>query len=209
MSYDVGDILPGTVVKLHILLTVLLTQCAALFWDRAVPYFPIEVSRTAAAGPRALAFFRVGMLSLGMTLWSCGLLRAPYIAGWLSLIAIALFDDVHYRVLHSLSVAALGCSALAMLSHSTQWGHDVYYMSMAGTLHLLRWASKLAAMLIFEPWPHRSIPLITALVKKVMRLHDAILYRGHPASAGTLFVFRCCGVLQWVVFYLLSATLHA
>jgi hypothetical protein len=45
---DAGGVAMTTLVKIHILVTVLATQFISLFVERGLPYFPIEISRSAA-----------------------------------------------------------------------------------------------------------------------------------------------------------------
>ena len=48
-------------MKNYLLAVIVLTQFSALFIDQKVPYFPIEISRTAASRPVAYTIFISGI----------------------------------------------------------------------------------------------------------------------------------------------------
>jgi hypothetical protein len=203
-------------VKLHLLFTVVATQLTALFVDRAVPYFPIEVSRTAAAGPWSQRVFTAGVLSLGGTLLvTGGGANASTLAIWLSLVVIALFDDVYHWTLHMLGVAGLGATVATLLVGSRHWQHDTCVLGLAAVLYLARLAMKALAVWHFEPhdprWsPDASPDALLYPLQHCFRLSQDIMYHGGGGghAEATLLVFRLCGVLQWVVFWLFSELLH-
>lgn len=93
-------------VKGHLLAVVLATQVSALIWGK-VPYFPIEISRTAASGAIPLTVFRVGVASSILTLLLARSLNPLTCSVWLCLTVICVFDDVNFWALHMLGVGGM------------------------------------------------------------------------------------------------------
>lgn len=81
-------------VKIHLLVLVILIQTIALLnTTSALPYFPIEVSRTAECGELNQWIFPLGVLSLGLTMYLTNYLKAKYSIAWFGLLLLAWFDD--------------------------------------------------------------------------------------------------------------------
>ena len=102
--------------KLHTVCVIVLIWICALFVDKKVPYFPIEISRTAASGPAAHSVFIWGTLSVGPTLlfetYKLGtqgvdmfrlVLGNPMLL-WPIVLCIAWFDDTRHFFLHNFAV---------------------------------------------------------------------------------------------------------
>ena len=92
--------------RVHMLITVLSMINNALFIEKKLPYFPIELSRMAASGPTANLVFRC-----------CTLLPTTYVFDGppspttlllcLSIAIVALFDDVRSLAIHMLGVLGI------------------------------------------------------------------------------------------------------
>ena len=188
-------------VRFHLFATVVCVQVAALLVDRRVPYWPIEVSRTAASGPAAFTVFVVGAATLGVTLYQTATLCATTAALWLALLVIALFDDVSFFEAHMGGVAALAAVAVAA---AVQAGRGAVVPLGAGAaLYLFRVVIKVAAVLAYErlptlDWRRPASLALVARHAQLIMLHGARVCR---SPAETMPAFYLGGVLQWVVFY--------
>src|SRR5580700_7675823 len=90
-------------VKLHLLATIVITQVIALY-DGQVPYFPIEISRTAASSTNAKNALAVGFGLLIVTLFFTRSLNDITVAIWVGLMFVALIPDTLNWWLHMLGV---------------------------------------------------------------------------------------------------------
>lgn len=198
-------------VKLHLACTVLATLLAAVLVDRRVPYFPIEVSRAAASGPVASWALRWGARTLGVTLLATDSFTATTTALWISLSAIALFDDVRFWAAHMGGV--VGLFAVAILA-ATSRGRGAALPLLAGVLlYALRLVFKVAAIVFYEMPAAPPLQTLARLLvdgetrEIVFRRSMAVMFHGAKACADpahTLPMFQLGGVLQWVVFYVLA-----
>src|SRR5271156_743426 len=89
-------------LKLHLFVTIVLTQLAALFYVgpyASLPYFPIEISRTAATNPLSKIILLVGLVTsfVHLPFYNRGV--ELYIA-WMGMVILAVFDDVTYWSIH-------------------------------------------------------------------------------------------------------------
>ena len=182
------------VLKIHLLVTIVATQLVALFYERSsVPYFPIEISRTAASGPLALGTFRIGIGSLILSLVWTGHVTHITLGLWVCLSTVALFDDVSNWT-HMVGVAGIFLHmALQALSNEP--------LPILGALviYCLRFALDMVTLIVYEDCPLSP----TQLAAK----HKEIMYNGAPACKRpdvTLQVYRLGGVMQWIAFYSLS-----
>jgi len=202
------------VIKAHVLATIVATQIVALLVDRSVPYFPIEVSRTAASGPTALCTMRVGfVLLLPVLVWQQQL-TMPTLWLWAALVCIAVADDVRYWTVHMLGVAMM----LPPLVVGA-WSRSAMVPVLVGvSLYLFRLVIKTTVLIVYEvpvgeqraQYKQGIQTWLRWLVAKVMERGMAVMYRGadacqHPSVV--MPVFKICGVLQWVAFYCLSLAL--
>lgn len=182
------------VVKVHLLVTIIATQLVALFYDRKVPYFPIEISRTAASGQTSLLTFRVGVLSILLTLFWTGHLTLTTFILWIGLSIVAVFDDVSHWGLHMMGVAVVfTVMAVRSIEHGSM--PVIYAVIIYGVRFLLD-----AATLVTYEKCAFSPSSFTAL-------HKDIMYRGAVACKRpdvVIPVYRIGGVLQWAAFYALS-----
>jgi len=182
----------NTYMSLHLLIGLGLVQLAALCFSSELPYYPIEMSRIAASGALPLTLFRLVVLSLGIGLHMNSHL-VPYTV-WVSLIVIAVFDDVIFPFLHMVGVSMLGMSALWLVyQNKPLYSYNFIIVGLAACVFFLRIVAKAAAVYSLE-----YIHNIQEIPGEAM----AIMYTGY-ASRDTIMVFRICGFLQWVVFAIL------
>lgn len=104
--------------KIHTALVITCVWFCALFVDRKVPYFPIEISRTAASGPVAHSVFVWGIMSTIVTLlyetyraWRTvsvfQLVFGNPMILWPIVVFIAWFDDTRHFYLHNGAVICM------------------------------------------------------------------------------------------------------
>ena len=186
-------------VLIHLVATVVGVQLAALYVDGAVPYWPIEVSRMAASGPVASSVFLAGALTLGATLHLCGQMTRMNVAMWIALVVIARFDDINHLKLHMAGVAALGAIGIASMIRNSA---AILPLTVAIALWGFRIVVKVMAVMVFE----RRTSIVEA-----GKHAQTIMMQGPKGTCmlpeHTMPAFYVGGVLQWVVFYVLSMCL--
>lgn len=210
-------------VKIHLLSTVLVTQAAALY-DGAVPYFPIEISRTAASSPRASNALATGFCTLILTLFYTQTLDSITFAMWLGLVILALVPDSKNWALHMFGVWIVFAAACA---HVYRRREDVSLLPplvYATAFYLFRIALRTLVILNFDPKAQAAVLALTMRgernVPKVLKvLFDRamdVMMRGplaldedHRTEVWNRIgpAFKLCGVLQWVSFISLSFVL--
>jgi hypothetical protein len=183
--------------KLHVLATVALTFAAALYAGR-VPYFPIEISRTIATDPTAGFVFRSGIASVLGTMWFTNVLTKQTFALWVSLMVIAFFDDNKYWWTHMLGVAMLMIVSTYRVKEKGEEALVILTASFA--LFVFRILMKIVVVMMWElPHLHNE----SRFIDSVIGAYDGVMTATHR-SAKSLLMFKLGGVLQWVVFWLVS-----
>lgn len=202
-------------VKLHLLVIVLMVQATALFWERdePLPYFPIEISRTAATGVLNRWLFLLAILSLGVTLHLRRLLER-YRLVWIALLFLAWFDDKHHPLSHQISVGLLFLGLIHALSQDLLPGdeksrlrHAEKYAPVifgAAAIYVARVVMKVLVVLLFELETYGGPLVILERVMTIMHHGSAVCLTPWV----TINVFRLCGVMQWLVFGLLAREMH-
>jgi len=191
-------------LKLQLLTTVILTQAVSLYSGN-VPYFPIEISRTAASSKWALFVFRVGMCSSIVLVHHA--LNYNQILAWFSLVVIAIFDDVAWPGMHIVGLWMLGLSGVIAAYYSEQ---GLTLISIAGYVTLVRLMMRGLAILALEGLEEKEVSfnpsLDRTIVVKCIRLFERSSYimKTGDADEYVLWFFRMSGVLQWVTFLVLS-----
>lgn len=199
-------------VKLHLLGTVVATQVVALY-DGAVPYFPIEISRTAASSANANRALATGFATLIVTMLYTKTLDAVTFAMWLGLMIVALVPDTRNWSLHMLGVAIVFAAALAHVYRH----RDVSLVPpvlCAGVVYLIRLVLKAVVMLMADAKVRAAVSqswsaLFAAMFERTMdvMMRGPLAYNDDNTWAMVGPVFKVCGVLQWVAFYALSFVL--
>ncbi len=191
-------------VRVHLVLLAALLL--GLAWHaRALPYFPIEVSRAASATALNRRLFPAGVLLLAGTLL---LLGAPvagrkprhYGLAWVGLLASAWFDDRQHVVLHFVAVALMTLGLWHALGPWQVGARRRFVAALA--LYGARVALKLLAVGLWET--HSWNPILAAARTLQIMDHGAVACN-EPA---TLLVFRLCGALQWLVLGVLLTCLE-
>lgn len=190
-------------VKAHVLATVLATQASALIWGD-VPYFPIEISRTAASGKVPLTVFRVGFATIGGTLIATRSLNVQTSLVWTCLSAICMFDDKSNWFIHMAGVYGLiGVSGYSIYLRGSM---AVMPFTCAVVIYLVRAAMKMILIDRYEIGSE-SRRTLRGWIQALHKRHMAINYHGATACARPdllMPAFKICAVLQWVLLYSLS-----
>ena len=192
---------------LYIFFVVVCVQAAALFVDKAVPYWPIEVSRMAASGRCALASFRIGALAMAVPITLDRAWSGPVAVLYTALVIIALVDDVWSPAGHMAGVALLGA---ASVWQTYLRGFDaVPIFAAAGVVFCARLVAKAATVWWCEMsgTDKKQRPQLMRLSTwQEIATHALQLMFGKRQfhSQWTKLAFRAGGVLQWTVFGILS-----
>ena len=208
-------------IKYHTALVVLCTWVCGYFWDRSIPYFPIEVSRT-GTGPVSSQVFRYGTLTIGATLWyekhvdafiKGHVLDSPVLV-WLWVLLIAWFPDDTHNTVHVCAVLGMVmCIFLnVLLIGDTQRRMPIIVCAMAiqGAGIALKAFVVLFTELDRPMWQWRiywdvlSNPLRSEVYTHVKR----IMFESADNAIVphlTLPLFRVTGVMQWLAFYLMMS----
>ena len=100
-------------LKIQIAITVLVTQASALLMTQfkhiTLPYFPIEISRTAASCPMSKIILQIGFLTCALTYALLEKKKYQLDIGLilLRMVVLSCFDDVHYFRTHMAGVFLL------------------------------------------------------------------------------------------------------
>lgn len=209
--------------KLYCVLIVGLTWFCALLVDRSVPYFPIEISRTAAGGRYSLIVFRYGIASIlpvilyeyYQTGFSQPLLMTP-LPLWPCILIAAWFEDYQHLVLHGagvLAMFALVCANVLLYGDTTR---RVPVLACALMIETLRMGMK-GFIVMFTEFDNSvwDVKVYMYALLNVGGLRDRIVthilnimflgvdYCMIPQL--TLPVLRVTGLLQWIAFYLMMS----
>lgn len=213
--------------KEYIFGTVILTQLSAIIYNKvyqtgSLPYFPIEISRTAASNPFSYIILFGGailsVVNLIQTLKPQSTLSMfGIILGGAGLVCLAIFDDVNHWAMHMLGVLGLMIGSFFAIFFSPaniSPQLKFIYLTLILSLMFSRWIIKTLAVMAFE-MGHEDIDSIPALIdfitndstrRFVLNKSLDIMYHGENVCRNpglTIPMFKVAGILQWVVFYLL------
>lgn len=192
--------------KIHLFITIILTQLSSILYNE-IPYFPIEISRTAADGGIITKYiFNIGLTSIIVTLFMTNNVNNETLLLWIGLSIIALFDDKQYWILHNVGVLIM--FLIAIFNAYKMGGKSVLLVLMALAVNAIRIGFRTLAILYFE----MNLGLMDLYhhpktIYDVFNLGKSIMYRGHYVCSNpsvTIPIFKVSGVLQWVSFYILS-----
>lgn len=207
--------------KIHLLLTILATQIVALFVG-GVPYFPIEISRTAASSKLASGCLSIGAITLIITLVAANELTPITFMMWAGLLIVALIPDNVFMLAHMLGVVIIGVAACLHVfsARSTKDGRSLSPLLVSfAMIYSLRWVLKVGVMLLHDPainrpgreWTHVNLlSLSSELTERALdiMLNGERAFGGNTAAWNDIRpLFQVAGVLQWVAFYTLSLVL--
>ena len=211
------------VSKCHMIAVIICTWCCALFVDRKVPYFPIEISRTVAAGPLAHSVFTWGTISIIVSLLYDSfsvrgnmyeLVFGNPIVLWPIIVSIAWFDDARHFNLHCLGVIIMliMIALHVFFSKEAQFKVPVYVsaLCLAGVGALMK-GGAIIYMEMKEPLYDWRVPLriasnVDGKLETAVNSTFDLMYKGHASEFFHMLpLFQVTGMLQWLAFYLLAS----
>lgn len=195
-------------VKLHLLASILVTQALALWDSKRLPYFPIEISRTAASSLLATRSLQFGFTTLLVTMLLSGAATWARVLMWAGLMVVAFVPDTLHKALHIGGVLIMFAGAAADLA----WTGRVYYVFVGVVIYALRTVFLFTSLLLIdEHFQHDTWRFTdTAFIKKVAARHHAIMFlprEEFPPGTYPARVIPYCkvsGVGQWVAFFVVS-----
>lgn len=146
--------------------------------------------------------FPLGVSLLPLLMMSAGEWQDKYILSIVGLMILAMFDDVRYLALHQIGVTIMGIGALSSIVTASDWKNRLVLLVCAGGLYVCRIIMKVLMM-----W----IEVGVLDFSKIFSASIQIMYRGSVACVHpqyTLPVFRVCGLMQWLVFYLVLCAIE-
>lgn len=218
--------------KSYIVCLIVLIQIVSVFIDstydnfepyNGVPYFPIEISRTAASRPYANFIFALGTTCLIIPMYFDNMLEtASYIIMYFGLLFVAIYDDVTAWVPHMCGVVMIimgfVLNYIREYSNTNKSKNDYNFriLVIAHILFIFRVLMKVMVILKIE----LGLPLfryntwLSFLIDSLYRdnvftIAMDIMYNGKKYNTyndTTIMVFKLAGILQWVFFWLLSLT---
>lgn len=201
--------------KVQTTVVVCLVWIISVGWDQSVPYFPIEISRTAGSSHLAHQVFIWGIISLLPTLFyetfhtfhavSETLIFGNPLFVWPFILSIAWFDDKRHFILHNVSVACMllmvACHALTGDNRHLKIPVFVCAQIIAGVSVVLK---GIAIIYIeFEhPWQSLRFPSVLAMANRTI----SVMYDGTADEMVAMKpIFQVTGAMQWLAFYLISS----
>jgi len=175
-----------------IIVTVITTAITAVFHDKSVPYYPIEISRT-ATGPISRWIFSIGLTASVLMLLAEHPTPRKYALSVAGILLLAWVDDVTSRFWHMMGVVLLFIGSVIIVKWSVAW------------VPLLCGAGIYASRIIIKGLA------VTFLEKTTQGLFDwrgatsesiRIMYTGHVKEELTLRLFEVTGVMQWILLWL-------
>lgn len=169
---------------------LLLGVVALVFIKSSPPYFPIEVSRCIASNHVATSIFVYGSIAVACFAMVIG---SEHVLTAVALLFIGYYDDVQHWAMHMVGVGLLGIAA-ASLAYQQQ---NIAIIASVVVLYGARLVVKFVAVVVYEgvsPWD----------LSAVASAGFNIMYTGKCLAWQTLFAFKLCGVMQWIVFVIIA-----
>lgn len=187
-------------------LTVVTSVLYIAWHGRHYPYFPIEISRSAATNELALRIFRYGSVSVLLSMYFEQRFSLPDLAAWFSMCGIAICDDIKYPNTHIAFVGTLVTSCLFFLEQNFR---GVLILT-ALTMMIARLVLSCSALLYYEIGHTNVLTYPWQVIKHHRRLtilHKEIMYGRkvqlrHPAPV--MLAFKVKGVMQWLGYVLIA-----
>jgi hypothetical protein len=194
-------------VKCHVALTIAATVASSLVWGRT-PYFPIEISRTAASGAVPLFIFRTGTALLLGTIWATGLLNVFTFCMWSGLMIVAFVRDIDHVDLHNSGTLVIFVGVLGVVITT---GKGLAPLLVALAVSAAAKVIQIGVIVIAElgfpsPWYTFFSPTFASAVRQKalgILFHGAKSVCKHNPDAVEA-VFKVAGLTQWLGFYSLS-----
>lgn len=199
----------------YLFVGIVAMQLVSLCVDGEVPYFPIEVSRTAASHYASLVLTCV-VAALPFVMACDGNLSvgSHHFVAYSGLVVIVLFDDVKYYTLHGLGVLLLALSALVSaidIKRARLKKNKLKLLVVPFVVYITRIILKVTIVWFLEiqEKSHYIPTSLSDLANIVERCRNVGYHGCHPSYDGceypyiTTTTFKLAAVGQWVVFYYL------
>lgn len=194
---------------------VLTVQGIALY-SGELPYFPIEVSRTAATTTLNRWLFPLGAAALVPVACLCDGATPKqlerYVPAWLGLVSLAWFDDCNHLVGHIVAVGLMACGLL--------WAHNRDFVQKSQTTEPLlqqirrhnKFSEYFGALYAFHGLM-KTVAVVFLESPSCWWSPWEIAQRAHSIGQGTydavphpwtLTLFRLSGAVQWIALGSLS-----
>lgn len=188
--------------KLLLFTLVLAIQCIALIWG-VVPYFPIEISRTAQSSTINLWLFPLCVMILPCLMVFCGEFHTKYIISLSGLVLLALFDDKRHWLMHIIGVVVMIMGTFYSILYSGESRGRFVLLCCAFILYVTRIAMKAFIVAFVEI---HSFSVSAIMTKSMDIMYYGALYCQYPQY--TIPVFQIGGLLQWIVFYMILSAIE-
>ena len=192
-------------VHVHLVATILLVQVSAVWLDRTstLPYFPIEISRTAAESPMANVVLRVGFTTLIVTCILTQTLSWPRFILWFGLMLVAFFPDTVHMARHMSGVGILFVAACLQLSQTWNMQRGLLLL-FALFLYVERIVLKFVVLWLTDQRLSDHWAGYGLIKGFAMRNQEIMFGLADPVPTDTLVFFKLGAVGQWLCFFVLS-----
>jgi hypothetical protein len=214
--------------KVHTLAVCVMTAAIGVLVDRGVPYFPIELSRT-ACGPQSRFVFKWGAASVLPTLcWSVFqqhhkrddsslfawlLLHSP-LPIWVCFMVVAVYEDENHLFIHNGAVLGILCvvAGHSLLGGDAQRRWPVMFcgllllgVSVAMKAIVIVYTEHEVALSDWWVW-WRVLLNAEGFRTRVVDHTMDVMFREEVARVPhlSLPIFRVTGVLQWLALYVFT-----
>ena len=193
-------------IKAHLFILVISIQLIALLTENTLPYFPIEISRTAETGELNRILFPIGALTLGITLCLINQFKLKYFVSWLGLVVLSYFDDKRYHLLHMLGVLIMFIGFALIGMNSRTKNADLVVILCAVLIYLIRILIRVIVVALLEVETHQMFNIYVIGMKILEISYTGTVACRNPVH--TLTIFRISGVLQWLTFVMIASILE-
>jgi hypothetical protein len=194
--------MPLYYTKLTILCIVTTLQTVALRWG-SVPYFPIEISRTAQASIINQWVFPIASVLLPLVMVQTNEWDNKYIPSLFGLILLAYFDDKTHLVMHQIGVVIMVFCALNVIIYAPDYWNRFMLFLCALALLLTRIVLKVFIVSTVELGSYSPQAI---MMKSIQIMYDGAYACQYPQY--TIPIFQLGGLLQWVTFYLILCSIE-
>lgn len=162
--------------------TIILTAWVGVYLDHSVPYFPIEISRT-ATGPRSRIIFPVGAtIAFLVAIAECLFHNVSFLSllPFSGFMLLTLVDDEQSWTVHMAGVALMMCSMV--------WKLQTHYIELG----ILAFMYSVRIVL-------KAIVSWNGSIGGTFNYARKLMYTGRFENIFQVVVYRVAGVLQWIV----------
>ena len=180
-----------------------LTTWAIAWIDQSMPYFPIEISRT-ATGKIGKYYFPAGFVVVGYFLWiesACCEPRWLKLSPTVGVVLAAIVNDEYHWQTHLFGVFLMYIAILGNVLYSNLTRDWILFALATWLLHISAFLKTVAVLeepLNWRCWKKNILEERDSFVDKCMQIN----YKGEGTKA-QLVIYRVTGVCQWVALGLL------